>query len=136
MHQTFHTIIQTSLFLTYSFFSSTDSRFDKSNLFVCFESRGLACSIIALITGVLHAFMLAENIKQQLHQGCIYKILNSYFWPPPLHDSYFSKINLIIMRGCAPQRYKFPAFFVAVLLILSQLGKKYAYFLPIGGGGG
>ena len=50
--------------------------------------------------------------------------------PPPRSSSwfiYFSQMKFVIMRGCAPPAKNCQPFFVAILLILSQLGEKYEF---------
>ena len=60
------------------------------------------------------------NIK--LVQGCILNLKVLIFPPPPILIYIFSPPKSIIMRGCA----------LCNFVHFSQLGKKYAYFLPIG----
>ena len=62
-------------------------------------------------------------------QGLYIKFEILFFAPPPLRDSYFFPKWNVLYWGEAGK--KFAGFFVAILF-LSQLRKKYAYFLPIG----
>ena len=59
-------------------------------------------------------------------------MLNSYFCPPPFLIDIFAPIATCHNDGVRAAGEKCSAFFGQILYILSQLGKKYAYFLPAG----
>ena len=66
-------------------------------------------------------------------QGCILK-LKFKFRPPPLFLIYiFSPTKIYYNEWVCTAKKKLSAFFFAILYILSQLGKKYAYFYQLGG---
>ena len=67
---------------------------------------------------------------QEIMQMCILCLKFIFLPPPPFWFIFCPQPKFIIMRGCALQAKNFPPFF-AILYILSQLGEKYAYFLPI-----
>ena len=64
--------------------------------------------------------------NSQWKQGCILNL--EFIFPPPFFIYIFPQKKLITNRGCSPQAKNVQPFFA----ILSRLGEKYAYFLPIG----
>ena len=70
-----------------------------------------------------------SNYNLYVAQGCILHLKLIFFAPPPFLINFFPN-EIYYIEGCAPQG-KFSALFFAILVILSQLGEKYAYFLPI-----
>ena len=78
----------------------------------------------------LHIFLYCkETFMITIYKGCILNF-NFIFCPPPSWFIFVPRMKMIILMGCAPQAKNFQLF-CAILKILSQLGKKYAYFWPI-----
>ena len=70
------------------------------------------------------------------NQGCILNLKSYFLPPPPSWFIFFPQLKSMIMRGARCRR-KIVSLFLQLIIfymyIFSQKGKKYAYFLPIGG---
>ena len=71
----------------------------------------------------------------RINQGCIFNLKFIFMDPPPPTFWFIFLPHLKCITTSTPSRHRrkmFSIFFCAILYILSQLGKKYTFFLPIG----